>query len=245
VTKEGKALHIMAREVREALQPLTNSQLGATGSSFQSNGTRVAFFGRDSLELAPCYRCGQKGHVQEDAEPLPLPPLKPIALNNRETAVEEPEAITQQQPHPVFDALIAEANGCVAYLNCHPRFALLDTGNHVTSLSEHFYLKHLSDRPMRPLDGLVSVVRAAGQEVTFLGYVKLGVSFPRTETGTDEVIQTMVLVVSDNQFNRHVPLILGTNLAKQCSDDCQQKGGPAFLQMTAVSGAVEACLWCS
>jgi len=67
---------------------------------------------------------------------------------------------------------------------------------------------------MRPLDGLVRVVGAAGQEIPFLGYVELGVSFPRTEADTDEVIQTLVLVVSDNQYNRRVPLILGTNLAK-------------------------------
>lgn len=75
---------------------------------------------------------------------------------------------------------------------------------------------------MQPLDGLVRVVGAAGQEVPFLGYVELGVSFPRTETDTDEVIQTLVLVISDNQYDRSVPLILGTNLAKQCTDDCQQ-----------------------
>ena len=75
---------------------------------------------------------------------------------------------------------------------------------------------------MQPLDGLVRAVGAAGREVRFLGYVELGVSFPRTETDTDEVIQTLVLVISDNQYDRSVPLILGTNLAKQCTDDCQQ-----------------------
>jgi len=89
---------------------------------------------------------------------------------------------------------------------------------------------------MRPLDGLVRVGGAAGQEIPFLGYVELGVSFPRTEADTDEVIQTLVLVVSDNQYNRRVSLILGTNLPKQCRDDCQQKGGPAFLQKVVASG---------
>ena len=111
---------------------------------------------------------------------------------------------------------------CVAYLNSLSCFALVATGSQATSTSEHFYLKHLSDAPMQPLDGLVRVVGAAGQGVPFLGYVELGVSFPRTETDTDEVIQTLVLVISDNQYDQSVPLILGTNLAKQCTDDCQQ-----------------------
>lgn len=68
------------------------------------------------------------------------------------------------------------------------------------------------------------MVGAAGQEVPFLGYVELDVSFPRTEAGIDNVFQTLVLVVPDNQYNLRVPLILGTNLAKQCRDVCQQQG---------------------
>ena len=117
--------------------------------------------------------------------------LVSIALNYREKAVDKP-AVTQQQPHSVLDALIGETNGCVAYLNGHPFLASLDTGSQVTSISDHFYQKHLSDR-------LVDVVGAAGQEVPFLGYVELGVSFPRTETGTVKVFQPLVQDVRDNQ----------------------------------------------
>ena len=80
------------------------------------------------------------------------------------------------------------------------------------------------------------VVGAAGQGVPFLGYVELGISFPRTEAGIDKVFQTLVLVVPDNQYNLRVPLILGTNLAKQCGNVCQQEGGVSFLQSMAVSG---------
>ena len=80
-----------------------------------------------------------------------------------------------QQPHPVLDALIGEANECVAYLNGHPCLALLDTGSQVTSISEQFYREHLSDQPMQPLKRLVRVVGAAGQEVPFLGYVELSI----------------------------------------------------------------------
>ena len=80
------------------------------------------------------------------------------------------------------------------------------------------------------------VVGAAEQEVPSLGYVELSISFPPTEAGTDQVFQTLVLVVPDNQYNRRVPLILVMNLAKQCRDVCQQKGGLAFLQRMAVSG---------
>jgi len=63
----------MAREVREALEPLTNSRPGATGSNFLSNGARITGFGRDSLELPTCYRGGQKGHVLRGCRNLLFP----------------------------------------------------------------------------------------------------------------------------------------------------------------------------
>ena len=41
-----------------------------------------------------------------------------------------------------------------------------------------------------------------------------------TEAGKDEFWATLALVVSDNKYNRRIPPILGTNLAKKCRDDC-------------------------
>ena len=69
------------------------------------------------------------------------------------------------------------------------------------------------------------VLGAAGQEALYLGYVELGISFPRTEAGIDRVFQTLVVVVPEKQYKVHVPLILGTNLAKQCRNVCQEEGG--------------------
>ena len=164
----------MAREVREALQPLTNSRSVATGGNVPGSGVSSGY-GMDSLELPTCYRCGQKGHLRRGCR------NPPIGSNSFEQSGNgngplmrgsKPEAVTQEQPHPVLDALIGDANECVAYLNGHPRLALLDTGSQVTSISE--------------------------QEVPFLGYVELDVSFPRTEAGIDNIFQTHVLVVTDS-----------------------------------------------
>lgn len=52
----------MAREVREALQPLTNSRSVATGGNVPGSGVSSGY-GMDSLELPTGYRCGQKGHL--------------------------------------------------------------------------------------------------------------------------------------------------------------------------------------
>ena len=77
---------------------------------------------------------------------------------------------------------------------------------------------------------------AGGQEVPFLGYFELDIGFPCVEAGTDKVFSTLVLFVPDNSYNQHVPLILATNLAKRCRDDCRQKGGQDSLRERNISG---------
>ena len=116
----------------------------------------------------------------------------------------QPEAVTQHEPHPVLDELIGKANECIAYLNGHHCLALLDTGSQVTSISEHFYKEHLSEQQLRPLDGLIHVVGASGQEVPFLGYVELDIGFPCVEPRTDRVFSTLVLVVPDSSISAYL-----------------------------------------
>ena len=52
-------------------------------------------------------------------------------------------------------------------------------------ISEHFYKELLSEQQLRPLDGLIQVVGAGGQEVPFLGYAESDIGFPCVEAGTD------------------------------------------------------------
>ena len=129
----------------------------------------------------------------------------------------QPEAVNHPEPHPgvtpTLNSLIGEANECVAHLDGHPCLALLDTGSQVTSVSHRFYQQHLSNRPLRPVDGLVRVVGAAGQDVPFLGYIELNICLK--DAGTNRTFPTLALVVPDNEYNQRVPLILGTNVVKQ------------------------------
>lgn len=128
--------------------------------------------------------------------------------------------------------LIGAANEFVAAVNGRVCLALLDTGSQITSLSELFYKKHLPDCVIHLAESLLRVVGTAGQNVPFLGYVDVEVEFPEEEAGLCGCVQVLVLVVPDNAYNQRVPLVIGTNIVKECKDRWEERGGASFLQGT-------------
>lgn len=55
---------------------------------------------------------------------------------------------------------------------------LLDTGSQVTTIPISVYNQHFSRQPVHPLNDLLQVEGAAGQEVPYLGYIEMTVTFP-------------------------------------------------------------------
>ena len=87
------------------------------------------------------------------------------------------------------------------------------------------------------MESLLRVVGAAGQDVPFLGYVEVEVEFPLEEAGLCSRLQALVLVVPDNACNQQVPLVIRTNIVRECKDHCEEQGGAGFLQRTHTSSA--------
>ena len=169
--------------------------------------------------------------------PSGLEQISAVGKRLRTSVAGQPEAVNHPEPHPdvtpTLNSLIGEANECVAHLDGHPCLALLDTSSQVTSVSHRFYQQHLSKRPLRPVNRLVRVVGVAGQDIPFLGYIKLNICLE--DAGTNRNFPTLALVVPDNEDNQRFSLILGTNVDKQCREYSQRKNGFAFLQRIAVS----------
>lgn len=132
------------------------------------------------------------------------------------SGTEQQKTTPQQSSEWGSKSLIGAANECVAAVNGRACLALLDTGSQITSISESFYKKHLTDCVIHPVESLLRVVGAAGQDVPFLGYVDVEVEFPEEEAGLCDCVQALVLVVPDNAYNQRLPLVIGANIVKEC-----------------------------
>lgn len=108
----------------------------------------------------------------------------------------------------------------VAGVECN---CLLDTGSQVTTVSTSFYENHLSEHPIQPIDGL-DVECASGATVPYLGYVPLGLKFPKNFVETEPGISTLALVVPDVRSNSELPVLIGTNALDVMYDEhCHEK----------------------
>ena len=136
--------------------------------------------------------------------------------------------------------LVGEANVTESFVNglsCH---GLVDTGSQVSTLAAHFYNEKLSELQLHPIGDLVKVEGAGGQRVPILGYIEAEIRFPGNLAGSNMSQMALILIVPDTDYNKKVPLIVGTNVIKVCRDDCLQSSGVRYLQQLHMSATWKA-----
>ena len=71
----------------------------------------------------------------------------------------------------------------------------------------------------------------------YLGYIQVNVTPSRGDAGTKRKVLTLALVLPDNQSNKNVPLLIGTNtsLLLTLLADCRRRGGRQFMRKLKVS----------
>lgn len=73
------------------------------------------------------------------------------------------------------------------------------------------YNQHFSHQPVKPLCDLLQVEGAAGQEVPYLGYIEMTITFPKEFIGADMDVCTLALVVPDVRPGFQSQVLIGMN----------------------------------
>ena len=95
-------------------------------------------------------------------------------------------------------------------LSGHPTPCLFDSGSQVTTIPLSFHTQFLADQPIKPLT-LLEIEGANGQEVPYLGYVEVCVTFPSEFVGKEVDVSTLALVVPNHGGHTDQQVLIGTN----------------------------------
>ncbi|XP_055017481.1 LOW QUALITY PROTEIN: uncharacterized protein LOC129411251 [Boleophthalmus pectinirostris] len=201
-------------------QPVQSESLLAQASNRDSNS-------RTPTPPKPwfCFKCGGDGHIAANCTFEPNPSLvqapatgrsgaggreqkSPIAMIPNERSSESNDDPNCRLPHGLVGPRCTStiSNGDI---NCE---SILDTGSQVTTISEAFHSKYLSNLPIHSIHNLLEVEGAGGQAVPYLGYVEAHLTFPEDVTGTEEQRPVLALIVPEYEFNSKVPVLIGTNV---------------------------------
>lgn len=88
---------------------------------------------------------------------------------------------------------------------------LLDTGSQVTTVSRSFYENNLADLEIHPIQDLLEVEAANGQNVPYSGYICVDITFPKNCFGTELTVSSLALIVPDTRSSVQSSLLIGTN----------------------------------
>ena len=112
--------------------------------------------------------------------------------------------------------------------------ALLDTGSNVSTISENYYDKVLSNHtPLLSLNELINIEVANGAKLPYKGYIELTVGIPSTQSSVD----VPVLVVPDTSFKADIPVLLGTNALCPLMTKLRHNLGNNFRQEVKLNGS--------
>lgn len=80
----------------------------------------------------------------------------------------------------------------------------------MTTIPNSFYKQNLSHSPIEPLNKILEVEAANGQDVPYLGYVEVNITFPKSALGLYIEVSILFLIVPDMRSTLSSVLI-GTN----------------------------------
>ncbi|KAK3108916.1 hypothetical protein FSP39_018571 [Pinctada imbricata] len=105
-----------------------------------------------------------------------------------------------------------------------------NTGSTVSTVSEAFHQQHLQHLPILPLDEIIHIECADGGTLPYLGYIEVTITSPGLPHASDTTMHYPILVVPDSNYNKDVPVLLGTNILRHLLSEVHTNYGDQYLQ---------------
>lgn len=120
--------------------------------------------------------------------------------------------------------LVGDVNEVMVNINGTPVQALLDTGSVVSIISETFKNQQLPETDIKPLDDILKIECADGEDLPYLGYITADLDtlqgLPKSSQHT-----CLFLVVPDTKYSSRTSIIIGTNILQELLHECEKNFG--------------------
>lgn len=115
-----------------------------------------------------------------------------------------------------MEQIVGEGNESIININKVPTSALIDSGSMISTCTEEF-LEQLRPKPeILPLEDFELEIKVAGgYSLPYKGYTFVEVTVPFL---SNEELNVPMLVVPQTEYNKMIPVVVGTNIIRQFSD---------------------------
>ena len=139
-------------------------------------------------------------------------------------------------------SLFGKANEASITCNNVNLTALLDTGSTVSTISQQCYEEYFPDLDLCSIKEILSIECANGESLPYSGFIVLDVEV----SGMADLgpLPTILLVVSNSNYNKRVPVLLGTNFLCPLLEQCRNTLGHQFSQKILVPSPVDLSFRC-
>ncbi|OOY33727.1 hypothetical protein BOV88_13740 [Solemya velum gill symbiont] len=86
--------------------------------------------------------------------------------------------------------------------------ALIDTGSCVSTISEAYYRKELSDLELQPINQILNIECADGKNLPYLGFIEASLEVVGIPMNHKQ--HCLFLVIPESSYSKDVPILLGT-----------------------------------
>lgn len=124
--------------------------------------------------------------------------------------------------------LVGTSNEADVIVESSTTKALIDTGSCVSTISEAYYRKELSDLELQPINQILNIECADGKNLPYLGFIEASLEVVGIPMNHKQ--HCLFLVIPESSYSKDVPILLGTNVLSSIMNACRTNLGERYLQ---------------
>ncbi|CAC5411914.1 unnamed protein product [Mytilus coruscus] len=139
--------------------------------------------------------------------------------------------------HNYLTDLVGRSNEVQIIIGSVSTITLLDTGSSVSTISKSFYDKHFFEIPIHPVQEILKIECADGQELPYDGFIEANINIlgSRSKQNEDNTLNNcFFLIVPDSKYNTNVPVLIGIVSGKEDTVNLQNETVNVICNITSI-----------